>query len=74
MVKETSSQRIVDILSVAIPGQRGINTFFKNSTHREERLFSYSPILIKCSSARSPPSQNLCINMLLKEILTIADA
>jgi hypothetical protein len=53
---ETCSQRIILILSAAIPGQSGLSTFFKRSTQWEEMLICYPPIIIIKSSARGPPN------------------
>lgn len=48
---EKRSQRILLILSAAIPGQSGSCTFFKRSAHSGERLIFLPPV----NMARGPP-------------------
>ena len=55
MVIETGNQRIIMILSAAIPGQCGLCTFFNRSAHRDERLIYLPPIIAMVNMARGPP-------------------
>jgi hypothetical protein len=57
------SQRIILILSAAIPGQCGLCTFFKRSAHRGERLICLPPVIVMVNMARGPPfffGQSVC--------------
>jgi len=49
------SQRIILILSAAIPGQSGLCTFIKFLAHRDERLICLSPVIAVVNMARGPP-------------------
>ena len=60
------SQRIILILSVAIPGQGGLCTYFKISAHRGERLICLPPVIAMVNMARGPPFffVSQCVQML----------
>ena len=66
MAIETSSQRIILILSAAIPGQSGLCTFFKHSARKGERLICLPPVNAVINMARGPPFffVSQCVQML----------
>ena len=49
------SQRIILILSAAIPGQSALCTFINRSAHRDEGLICLPPLIVMVSMARGPP-------------------
>jgi len=63
---EKRSQRIILILSAAIPGQSGLCTFINRSAHRDERLICLPPVIAMVNMARGPPFffGSQCVQML----------